>query len=104
MIPIDIPGKYYPALMYILFCLFEGPKLSYVVAIGVGYLYQMGHLNCMRPSSALLEDLESTTGIMFPISRRKGWVKTVSATGFDKLMMVNDCSGTGEDITNAIHV
>ena len=104
MIPIDIPGKYYPSLMYVLCCLFEGPKLSYVVAIGVGYLYQRGHLNCLRPSSAMLGDLESATGIMFPISRRKGWVKTVAATGFDKSMMVDDCSSAGEDIANAIHV
>ena len=104
MIPVDIPGKYYPAAMYVLFCLFEGPKLSYIVAIGVGYLHQKGYLDCMEPSSALLEDLESTTGIMFSLSRRKGWVKAVAATGFNKLMMVDDCSGAGEDLDGALRV
>ena len=104
MIPIDIPGKYYPALMYGLFCLFEGPKLSYVLAIGVGYLHQRGYFDCMKPSTALLEDLESTSGIMYPLSRRKGWIKAVAATGLDELMKAENCPSLTDDLNGALRV
>jgi hypothetical protein len=83
LIPVDIPGRLYPILMYGIFCLYEGPKLSFALSICVGYLYQKGYLDCIKPSFCFLNNLESPTGMMHFLSRSKGWVLAGAAIGHD---------------------
>jgi len=73
-IPIDIPSKYMPIAMYALFSLFDGPSLSFALAILVGYGSTLGYLDIVKPSSYYLEQLESNGGCLHSISRASGWV------------------------------
>ena len=94
LIPVDIPGRLYPILMYGIFCLYEGPKLSFALSICVGYLYQRGYLDCIKPSYCFLDNLESPTGMMHLLSRSRGWVLAGAAMGHDGRVAVSS-SATG---------
>ena len=95
MVPVDIPSKFFPLIMYALFCLFTGPKLDYAIAMGVGYLYQKGHLDRIKPSSYFLEGLESPAGMLHSISRNKGWILAGAAIGHDAWIAVNSSTAGG---------
>ena len=73
-IPIDIPSKYFPLIMYALFSLFSGPSLSYAIALLIGYLYSQGQLERLRPTSYYLESIETEGGLFHSISRNSGWI------------------------------
>jgi len=73
-IPIDIPSKYMPIAMFALFSLFDGPSLSFAIAIMVGYASKLGYLDRLKPSSYYLEQLESNDGWLHSVSRASGWV------------------------------
>lgn len=102
MVPVDIPSKYFPLIMYALFSLFTGPKLAFAVAIGIGFLHQNGYLDRLKPSSYYLGGLESPAGFLYTISRMRGWVLAGAALGHEAWIPVNSTaagmqqnSGTG---------
>ena len=65
MLPLDIPSKYFPLLLYAMFSLFSGPVLSFAVSMGVGYLYGLGHLDLvLKPVPGQLEALEAEGGAL----------------------------------------
>jgi membrane associated rhomboid family serine protease len=74
MIPVDIPSKYFPLLVYAIWSLFSGPRLDWAISIAVGFMYQNGYFNCMKPNPQSLQNLESPTGMLHSISRSKGWI------------------------------
>lgn len=70
-IPVDIPSKYIPLVLYVLICLFSGFVLSYALSLLVGYLWMRGALDRFRPSSIYLEQLESEGGWLHYPSRAR---------------------------------
>jgi len=44
-LPIQIPSKWYPVVLLLLFSLFFGIQLSFFVGLGVGYMHHFGLLN-----------------------------------------------------------
>ena len=88
-IPVDIPSKYMPVAMYVLFSLFGGPQLSYAVAILVGYMQAQGHLDRFRPSSQSLEELECADGSLHGASQSKGYVLAAAVGGHDAWIPIN---------------
>jgi hypothetical protein len=95
-IPMDIPSKYFPLIMYGLFCLFSGPILSYAVALAVGYVYSQGYLERLRPTSYYLEGLESPGGMLHTLSRSRGWILSGAAIGHDAWIALNSTPAGGQ--------
>ena len=73
-IPIDIPSKYFPLVMYAFVSLFSGPQLDLAVAMLVGYLQVKGYLDKLSPSITFLERCEST-GVLSSLTSSTGWVR-----------------------------
>lgn len=86
--PLQISSKYFPLVLYVVFCLFSGPVLSFAVSIFVGYLQSQGYFDKLRPSSYSLEQLESTGHFFHSISRNSGWC-LVAGLGHDSWAPVN---------------
>ena len=97
-IPVDIPSKYFPLILYGIFCLFSGPLLSYAIAMGVGYIYSQGYLDKLRPTSYYLEGLESSGGTLHYVSRSGGWI-LAGATGHDAWIALNSAPAGGQGAT-----
>lgn len=93
LVPVDIPSKYFPLIMYAVFCLFRGPILDYAISIGVGFMSQNGYFDCLKPSSSYLESLESPTGILHSISRSRGWVLAGAAIGHNAWIINSGTEG-----------
>ena len=76
MIPVDIPAKLFPLLLYAIFILLGGFSgslfLSFGVAIVVGFFYSQGWLDKLKPTSYYLESLEVPGGPLHALSRSKG--------------------------------
>jgi hypothetical protein len=68
MIPVDIPSKYFPLVLYAFFCLFSGLILSYLISIVVGYVYAVGYADSLKISSTRLGQSEAD-GILSSFSR-----------------------------------
>ena len=69
-IPIDIPSKYFPLVLYLFFTLLSGPELSFLLGMCVGYLYVIGRLDFIKPSIQRLQHFE-TVGFLSSLSRFK---------------------------------
>ena len=84
MLPMDIPSKYFPLLMYAVFSLLSGPALSFAVSMGVGYLYSWGHLDrFLKPAQGQLEAYEAEGGVLHAASRNPGWILASAAVGIE---------------------
>jgi hypothetical protein len=96
-IPMDIPSKYIPVILYVLICLFSGFVLSYALSLLVGYLWMRGALDRFKPSSQYLEQLEAEGGWLHSASRSSGWV-LAGTLGHDAWIPVNtvDASEHGQ--------
>ncbi len=79
-IPMDIPGKYFPLVLYAFFCLFSGLILSYFLSIVIGYCYACGYIDSLKIPQSFLMQSESN-GMLSSLSRRIGWVPIGSALG-----------------------
>lgn len=95
MLPVDIPSKYFPLVLYFLFILFSGPILSYLLAILVGFLYSQGYLDKLKPTSYFLEGLEGANGMLHTISRSRGWILAGAAIGHDAWIATNSTAAGG---------
>ena len=91
-IPIDIPSKYFPVVLYGLFSLFAGPDLSQAVGLLVGFLYQNGNLDSFKPSQMLAEQAESS-GLLRVFSTGSGWIRSGSAIGYSAVPPSQDNFG-----------
>lgn len=96
-IPLEIPSKYYPLILYAFFSLFSGPELSFAISIGIGYLYMKGYLDKLMISSYYFENMESPSGIFHSISRTRGWVLSGAALGHDAWIAVNADRGANDN-------
>lgn len=88
-IPVNIPSKYFPLVLYAFFSLFSGLDLGFAISMGVGYLYFKGYLDRIKPTSYFLESLEAPNGILHSVSRSRGWVLAGGALGHDAWIPVN---------------
>ena len=79
-IPIDIPSKYFPLVLYAFFSLFGGPSASLAVALCIGYLYSKGHMDKFKPSVSYSERCESS-GFLTYFSTGAGWIRSSAAVG-----------------------
>ncbi len=80
-IPVDIPSKYFPLVLYAFFALFSGLELGFLIAIAVGYMYSKGFLDKFKLSSNYVDQLETSGGFLHSVSRQRGWVLTGLAQG-----------------------
>lgn len=106
-IPVDIPSKYMPIVMYLFFSLFGGLSLSYAIAIVVGYVSTLGYFDTLKPSSSYLEELESSGGgCLHQISSRSsGWVLASTSQGSDSWLPLHTATAatsptTSQDMSN----
>ena len=88
-IPVDIPSKYFPLVLYAFFALFSGLELGFLVAIAVGYMHSKGFLDKFKPSSNYVDQLEISGGMLHYISRQRGWVLTGLAQGPEAWLPAN---------------
>jgi hypothetical protein len=95
MIPVDIPSKYFPLIMYGIFCLLDGPKLDFFIAMGVGFVYQKGYLDKTKCTSTYLDSLEAPTGMLHSISRSRGWILNGAAAGHEAWIAQNSGAAGG---------
>lgn len=63
-IPVDIPGVYFPFAIYAFFCFFGGFRLDLLLGVAVGFGFEKGYLNNIKPAEGYLEGLEGTEGSM----------------------------------------
>lgn len=77
---IEVPSKYYPFVLFGVFCLLSGFNLGYAFALLVGFLMHHGKLNMMKFSLSRLQQMESS-GWLSNLSRNPGWVQSTSALG-----------------------
>jgi len=96
-IPYDIPNKYFPLALYVLFSLFTGPRLDFALSIGIGMLYSKGYPDKLKLSSYLFEEAEAAGGLLHGISRNRGWVLAGAAIGHDAWIAVNSAEATGQN-------
>lgn len=94
-IPVDIPSMYFPLVLYGFFSLFSGPQLDFAISMGVGYAYSKGHLDRFKPSSAYLDQQESSGGLLHSLSRQSGWVLAGLAQGHEAWLPVNNPDAQG---------
>ena len=94
-IPVDIPSKYFPLILYALFCLFSGLILSFALALVVGYLYSQGYIDKLKPSTYYLENLEAPGSMLHILSRSKGWILAGAAIGNDAWIAQNSAQAGG---------
>jgi hypothetical protein len=100
MVPVDIPSKYFPLIMFVLFSLFTGPELDFAIAIAVGILYQKGYLNRLKLTSYYLESMEGASGSLHSVSRSRGWVLAGAALGHDAWIAVNSTTASAQQSSN----
>lgn len=87
-IPVDIPSKYYPLILYAFISLVSfNFSLGFALAIVVGYLHSKGYLDKLKMSSVYLQSLESG-GLFHALSRNRGWV-LAGTLGHDAYIPVN---------------
>lgn len=98
-IPVDIPDRYFPLALYLLFSLFSGPQLGYAISIAVGYLYSLGKLDRLKPSTSYLDSME-VNGMLHAVSRQQGWVLAGLALGNDAWIPVNQNDVQEENQSN----
>lgn len=99
-VPINIPSKYFPLLLYAFFSLLSGFDLGFAIAICLGHASVKGYLDRLRPSSYFFEQLESPSGMLYTVSRASGWV-LAGTTGHDAWIPVNTVDRDGEDDSSA---
>lgn len=92
--PVEVPSKYFPLVLYILFCFLSGPQLDFAVAMGVGYLYSKGYLNFTSPSVHTIQNMEHN-GIFSSLSRNSGWIHSSAALGMEAMFAGG---GGGSDV------
>jgi len=80
----DVPVRYYPFALLVLFSLLGGFQLAYLLAIGVGYAYQQGHLDKV---------------CKVDVTRIQSWERTPAFEGYISQpgWIVNDASGRRGD-------
>ena len=93
-IPVQIPSKYFPLVLYVFFSLFSMPQLDFAIAIGIGYAFTQGTFDRFRPTSVYLESLESNGGVLHSISRSRGYVLAGGALGHDAWIATNQAQVT----------
>jgi hypothetical protein len=86
-IPVDIPSKYFPLVLYAFFCLFSGILLSYLLAIAVGYCFATGRLDSLKLADATLAQAEAT-GCLSGLSRWAPAAATIVTTTTTILLLL----------------
>lgn len=81
-IPVDIPGMYFPFAIYAFFCLFGGFKLDLLLGIGVGFGFEKGYLDRIKPTEGYIESMEATEGNMLYTAARsnEGYIFAANAS------------------------
>jgi membrane associated rhomboid family serine protease len=70
---VEVPIRYYPLALLVLFSLFGGFQSSYVLSIGIGYAYQQGKLDKLKVDPVRIQSWEQTTTLEGYVSQQ-GWI------------------------------
>jgi len=75
-LPIQIPAKYYPPVLLLIFTLFMGgPQICLFAGLIVGYIYHYGFLNRIKLSNARATAWEAK-GCLKSIAEKESFIKT----------------------------
>ena len=99
-IPVNIPSKYFPLVLYAFFAIFNGPSMDFALSILVGAAYSKGYLDKLKLSAAYVDSMESGSGSLHSLSRQRGWVLAGLALGHEAWLPTNAASAdrnTGEN-------
>jgi hypothetical protein len=58
-LPVQVPSKWYPLILLLIFSLFFGPQFSLFAGLAVGYLWVFGYLKFLETSPASLRAWEN---------------------------------------------
>jgi len=93
-----IPTKYYPVALFGLFTLFGGFDVSLAVSMAVGWLFQKGYLDFLKPTSATVQRWEESCLVQF--TTRTGYVSgSAAGSGVFQAMRGGDDSGSATSST-----
>eukprot|EP00904_Undaria_pinnatifida_P002758 jgi/Undpi1/12483/HiC_scaffold_5.g02154.m1 len=84
ILPFDIPGKYYPLFLALLFGLMRGIWRDLFCAVSVGYAYANGRLDRLKPSRSRVADWES--GCLSNFIQRPGYIVNGASLGDEALI------------------
>lgn len=100
-IPVQFPSRYFPIVLYILFCIFSGPQLDLACALGVGYLYSQNYFDRLKLSSNYLADAESSGILQAVATNLSYWVSAASASeyGVSQDIRVDDNTNREQQLT-----
>jgi membrane associated rhomboid family serine protease len=76
---LNIPTKYYPLALLGVFSLIGGFSLAYLISIGIGYLYGLDYLDCLKVSSSRCRAWEES--FLESNTHSEGWVPANAAMG-----------------------
>ena len=100
-LPMDIPSKYFPLALYAFFCFFSGPVLSFLISIGVGYIYSQGYLDSYKPTIVYMTQQESPGGLFHNFTSSKGWIPASSALGLNAYTSVSQGDGSAQGLQSS---
>lgn len=89
-----VPTIYYPCAIFVLFTLFSGFSLAYLLSVGAGYAYGYGYLEKIRVSNQTFTRWED--GCLRNFTQRKGWIVGHAATGANAWLPINAAGGPQE--------
>lgn len=90
----EVPVVYYPLAILLLFSLFGGPRLHYMLSVGVGYAYGYGYLDKFKISNSRFSRWED--GLLNNFTQRQGWVVGHAATGSAAWLPANNTQAEGQ--------
>jgi len=79
---VEVPIRYYPLALLLLFSFFGGFQLSYVLSIAIGYAYQQGKLDKLKVDPGRIQSWEQTT-VLEGYVRQQGWITNDASTRGD---------------------
>lgn len=80
----EVPVRYYPVALFVLFSFLGGgfSSIAYAISMGAGYLYGQGRLDdILKLSGGKAKEWEN--GVLAPWASRQGWVVGHAALGSD---------------------
>ena len=88
-IPVNIPSKYFPLVVYAFFAIFNGPSMDFALSMVVGAAYSKGYLDRLKLSAGYVDNMESGSGFLHSASRQRGWVLAGLAIGHEAWLPTN---------------
>ena len=94
---VEVPIRYYPLALLVLFSLFGGFQLSYVLSIVIGYAYQQGKLDKLKVDPGRIQSWEQST-VLEGYVRQQGWITNDASSRGDWSEAAAAAGSTGANL------